>query len=268
MLKIRIISAVFGLPLIIGILLLGGKLFYLFVFLLSIIGLYEYYKAFSNTEYKPISWIGYLISIIYYLLIFWNASSFISFSLLIFAALLLIFLDTIRKGYNILNVAVTILGIIYAPFLFSNLIFIYNELNGKLLIWLPFLTAWFSDTGAYFIGSYFGKKKLCPLLSPNKTIEGAIGGIIASALFSAITGLLFIRMGYDASIIHYLIIGLICGATSILGDLSASAIKRFAHIKDYSNVIPGHGGILDRFDSILFTAPTLYTYITIIKEFL
>src|SRR5690554_3565724 len=99
MLKIRIISAVFGLPLIIGILLLGGKLFYLFVFLLSIIGLYEYYKAFSNTEYKPISWIGYLISIIYYLLIFWNASSFISFSLLIFAALLLIFLDTIRKGY-------------------------------------------------------------------------------------------------------------------------------------------------------------------------
>jgi len=268
MLKTRIISAVVGLPLIIGILLLGGKFFYIFVFLLSVIGLYEYYSAFSNTEYKPISWIGYLITIFYYLLILSNLSSFYTLSLLIFIALLLIFLDIIRRGYNILNVAVTILGILYVPFLFSNLIFIYNELNGKLLIWLPFLTAWFSDTGAYFIGSYFGKKKLCPLLSPNKTVEGAIGGIIVSAFFSAMTGLLFISIGYEASIIHYLLIGLICGITSILGDLSASAIKRFVHIKDYGNVIPGHGGILDRFDSILFTAPTIYTYITIIKELL
>lgn len=268
MLKTRIISAVVGLPLIIAVLFLGGKLFYLFVFLLSVIGLYEYYRAFSNTDYKPIIWIGYLVTIVYYLLILLNINSFFTISILIFIALLLFFLDIIRRGYNILNVAVTILGILYVPFLFSNLIFIYNELNGKLLIWLPFLTAWFSDTGAYFIGSYFGKKKLCPSLSPKKTVEGAIGGVIASALFSAFTGFLFNSIGYEVSIIHFLIIGFICGITSMLGDLSASSIKRFAQIKDYSNVIPGHGGILDRFDSILFTAPTLYTYITIIKEFI
>ncbi|SHJ29305.1 phosphatidate cytidylyltransferase [Lutispora thermophila] len=268
MLKTRVISAIVGLPLIIGVLLFGGNLLYLFVFLLSVTGLYEYYKAFSNTDYKPISWVGYLITIIYYILIYFNLINHINFSILIFIALLLVFLDTIKREYNIINAAITTLGIIYVPLLFSSIIFIYNDVNGKILVWLPFLTAWFSDTGAYFIGSYFGKKKLCPLLSPKKTVEGALGGIAISALLSALVGAVFNNMDYEMSIIHFVIIGLICGLTSIIGDLFASSIKRFSHLKDYSNLIPGHGGILDRFDSILFTAPTVYTYVIIIKNFL
>lgn len=268
MLKTRVISAIIGLPLVIGVLLLGGKLLYLFVFLLSVTGLYEYYKAFSNTDNKPIPWVGYVITIIYYILIFFNLINYINISALIFIALLLVFLDIIKREYNIINAAITVLGIIYVPLLFSSLIFIYNDVNGKLLVWLPFLTAWFSDTGAYFIGSYFGKKKLCPSLSPKKTVEGALGGIIISALLSALIGVIFNNIEYEMGIYHFVIIGLICGITSIIGDLFASSIKRFSHLKDYSNLIPGHGGILDRFDSILFTAPTVYTYITIIKNFL
>ena len=268
MLKTRIISAFFGLPIVIGVLLLGGKLFYIFIFLLSIAGLYEYYKAFLNTDYKPIPWVGYIITIIYYLQILINKYNFITFTALIFIALLMIFLVIIRKGYNILNVAITILGIIYIPFLFSNLVFIYNTSFGKFLVWLPFLTAWFSDTGAYFIGSYFGKNKLCPNLSPKKTLEGAIGGIITSAIFLAIIGIIFNNANFKLNIIHYLILGLICGITSILGDLSASSIKRFTKIKDFGNIIPGHGGILDRFDSILFTAPTVFIYIAVINNLL
>ncbi|MCQ1527962.1 phosphatidate cytidylyltransferase [Lutispora saccharofermentans] len=268
MLKTRIISAVIGLPLMISTLIIGGKFFYLFVFLLSAVGLYEYYRAFSNTDYKPTPWIGYSVTIMYYFLISISYNSFITLSILIFIALLLTFLDTIKKGYNILNVAVTVLGVIYVSYLFSNLIFIYNKTSGNILVWLPFLTAWFSDTGAYFIGSCFGKNKLCPSVSPKKTIEGAVGGIIGSAAISTLAGFIFIRMGYQINIIHYLFIGLLCGITSILGDLSASSIKRFCKIKDFGNIIPGHGGVLDRFDSILFTAPTVYTYITIMKELL
>lgn len=266
MLKTRVISAAIGLPLMLGALIIGGKVLYLFVFLLSITGLFEYYKAFLNTDYKPTAWIGYTITIIYYFLVSIGYNTFSTISMLIFIALLLIFLDIIRKGHNILNAAVTILGVIYVSYLFSNLIFIYNGTNGRVLIWMPFITAWLSDTGAYFIGSYFGKKKLCPAISPKKTIEGAIGGIISSAVICVAAGLIFNSMGYSISLVHYLFIGFICGITSILGDLSASAIKRFCKIKDFSNVIPGHGGILDRFDSILFTAPTVYVYFTIMKE--
>ncbi|HHY77296.1 MAG TPA: CDP-archaeol synthase [Clostridiales bacterium] len=266
MLKTRIISAFFGLPIIIAILLLGGKLLYLFVFLLSLMGLYEYYKAFLHIDYKPITWIGYLITVIYYIQLSISKFNFVSFTVLIFIALLIIFWEIIKKGYNVLNVAITVLGIIYVPFLFSYLLFIYNSQFGKFFIWLPFLTAWLSDTGGYFIGSYFGRNKLCPDLSPKKTMEGAVGGIIASGLVTAIIGVIFNNAGIKLNVIHYLVLGLICGITSILGDLSASSIKRFTKLKDYGNIIPGHGGILDRFDSILFTAPTVFIYITIINK--
>lgn len=268
MLKTRVISAAIGLPLIIGTLIIGGRVLYLFVFLLAMIGLFEYYKAFSGTNYKPTTWIGYLATAIYYFLISVNYNTFITLSLLIFITLLLMFLDIIRNGYNILNAAVTILGIIYISYLFSNLIFIYNGINGKILIWLPFLTAWLSDTGAYFVGSIFGKNKLCPSISPKKTIEGAIGGVLGSVISCLLAGLIFNNMGYSMSLVHYLFIGLLCGITSQLGDLSASSIKRFCNIKDFGNIMPGHGGILDRFDSILFTAPTIYTYVTLMKELL
>ena len=261
MLKTRIISAVIGLPLMISTLIIGGKFFYLFVFLLSAVGLYEYYRAFSNTDYKPTPWIGYSVTIMYYFLISISYNSFITLSILIFIALLLTFLDTIKKGYNILNVAVTVLGVIYVSYLFSNLIFIYNKTSGNILVWLPFLTAWFSDTGAYFVGNIFGKTKLAPNISPNKTVEGSIGGlafsIIASMLFSKF--LLAMTPIKDA-----VLLGIIVGVVAQVGDLSASLLKRYCNTKDFSNIIPGHGGILDRFDSALFSFPVAYYYIVLL----
>lgn len=261
MLRTRVISAIIGLPLILAALYFGGKSLIILIFLLSIVGLYEYFNAFKNIGFKLSTWIGYLGTIAYYCLIILNKNSVVSFSLILFIIIILLFFDVIKRNNAIIDAALTILGIIYIPCMFSNIIFLQNGINGKAVVWLPFLTAWLSDTFAYFTGITFGKNKLCPKISPKKTIEGSLGGILGSVISSLIAGIIFNNLGFSISLIHYGIIGVLSGAMGQIGDLFASSIKRFCKIKDYGNIIPGHGGILDRFDSILFTAPTVYFYL-------
>ena len=133
-----------------------------------------------------------------------------------------------------------------------------NDYN--LMVWLVLLTAFGTDIMAYFSGYLFGKHKLCPKISPKKTVEGAIGGALGSMVLCGIFAKLFL----PALFMHCLIIGLLGGIVSQFGDLTASIFKRKMGIKDYGNLIPGHGGILDRFDSVLFTAPLVYYYIAVI----
>lgn len=127
--------------------------------------------------------------------------------------------------------------------------------------------AWMSDTGAYFIGSFFGKHKLCPKISPKKTIEGALGGIIISGLSLVLVCLIFNSWVFSVPVkvnyISLIVMAVISSILSIIGDLSFSLIKRGCHIKDFGNVIPGHGGILDRFDSVIFVVPFIYFYIQV-----
>lgn len=264
MLKTRVISAIVGLPIIIACLFMGGKPITILIFLLSIAGLYEYYNAFKSIRYKPDALIGYLGTITYYLIIVINKNSIVFLPLLLFITLLLLFFDIIKNDKSIIDIAITILGLVYIPFMFSNILFLQNGAYGKVLIWLPFLTAWLSDTFAYFAGICFGKNKLCPKISPKKTIEGSLGGILGSTIFSLIAGIIFNSLGLPIHLFHYAIVGVLCGITGQIGDLFASSIKRFCKIKDFSNILPGHGGILDRFDSILFTAPTVYFYFKLI----
>ncbi len=260
MLKTRVISAVIGLPIILGALLVGEKPLIILIFLISIAGLYEYYNAFRNVGYSPATWIGYLGTITYYYLIIINEYSVASLSLMAFIIIILLFFDNLIKNNTIVDSAITILGMIYVSCLFSNIIFLQSGVNGSVLVWLPFVTAWLSDTFAYFTGIILGKNKLCPKISPKKTVEGSLGGIIGSTIFSLIAGVIFNNLGFSIPFLHYGIIGVLCGITGQIGDLFASSIKRFCKIKDYGKIIPGHGGILDRFDSILFTAPTVYFY--------
>jgi len=130
----------------------------------------------------------------------------------------------------------------------------------RILIYLIFISAFGSDICAYFTGFAIGKHKLCPHLSPKKTIEGAVGGVVGAALLC----LLFARIFASKYMLHSFIIGVIGAILSQCGDLTASAFKRKMGIKDYGNLIPGHGGIMDRVDSILFTAPVVYHYITLV----
>jgi phosphatidate cytidylyltransferase len=148
------------------------------------------------------------------------------------------------------------------------LLFIEKLKYGNIILWLPFLTAWFTDTFAYFVGVYMGKVKLCPKISPKKTVEGAFGGIIGSVALSILSGFVINSLGVDIDIIHFVITGFLCGIASEIGDLAASYTKRYTGIKDFGNIIPGHGGVLDRFDSILFTAPVIYYYFAIVGNML
>jgi len=139
-----------------------------------------------------------------------------------------------------------------------------NPRYGIVFVIFCIAVAWVSDAGAFFAGKFFGKHKLCPNISPKKTIEGAVGGFVLNFLFMMAAGFAVSRI-YEAASVSYLSLALLAiggSAISILGDLSFSLIKRGCHIKDFGNVIPGHGGILDRFDSVIFTTPFVY-YLTL-----
>ncbi len=148
------------------------------------------------------------------------------------------------------------LGGVLLPFFLSALIRIELLEAGRYLIFIPFVMAFVSDTGAYFAGMLFGKHKLCPVISPKKTVEGLIGGVILAGLAMLLYGLILDKaFAMEVNYLYLAVYGFVGAFGGAFGDLSLSAVKRQAGIKDYGNLIPGHGGILDRFDSVLITAP-------------
>ena len=168
------------------------------------------------------------------------------------------------------QVAGGIFGLIYTSFMMSFIYYTRELENGVFLIWLIFITSWVSDTGAYFVGSAIGKHKMTPNLSPKKSWEGAIGGILIAGCAAALYGLFYAKH-FSLRLYAIPIFGLIgcLGAfLAMCGDLVASAFKRNNNVKDYSNLIPGHGGVLDRFDSVLFTAPLVYFLIVLFMSYL
>ena len=151
-------------------------------------------------------------------------------------------------------------GLFYVGVMLSYLYQIRILQEGAFLVWLVFICSWGCDTCAYCVGMLLGKHKMAPKLSPKKSIEGAIGGVAGAALLGALYALAIPKLfpGAEASIWQYAVICGVGGMISQVGDLAASAIKRNYEMKDYGNLIPGHGGILDRFDSVIFTAPIIY----------
>lgn len=158
------------------------------------------------------------------------------------------------------QVVAAFFSFMYAPVLLSFVWLTRETANGFYMVWLILISSWGCDTCAYAVGKLIGRKKIFPVLSPNKSLEGCIGGVMGSALIGGLYGNFFVEAAYpDRSIT--LIIALICAlgaVASMVGDLAASAIKRNHSIKDYGKLIPGHGGIMDRFDSMIITAPMTY----------
>lgn len=259
----RYIGALFLLPIIIF-LFLGGVYLKYITLLLSILGLYEFYKVVRLKGICPTAIIGYLLTISYYFILGKSLNPKIFTFLILVCILILLCIPIFNTKYNFIDAAVTVLGFIYIPVFFSFIYLVDIKVNGNKLVWLIFFSSWGCDTMAYYIGKYFGKTKLCPEVSPKKTVEGAIGGFIGSVIVCTIIGYIFTLQGLSVNIINYIIIGAFCGILGQFGDLVASSIKRYCNVKDYSNLIPGHGGILDRFDSILFASVVVYYYITII----
>ena len=151
------------------------------------------------------------------------------------------------------------------PYLLTALIRILTLKIGKYLILIPFVVAYANDAGAYFFGLMFGKHKLAPVVSPNKTIEGLLGGILCGTLGMLLYALLLqFAFHFRVNYVYALIYGLLGSALGVVGDLSFSVIKRQTGIKDYGNLIPGHGGVLDRFDSLVTVAPLIEVLLALI----
>ena len=249
---IRTISGFIGVLILIIITSLGGVVLDTGILIFSIIGLYEFYKAIDKCGCKPIKVLGYLFCILLFLNnlnIKWASLDFSLFCILLILLLLMVF----KNKISIMDISVTLMGILYVPFLMFHITY----LDGTRYIWLIYIIAWGTDTFAYIVGNLFGKNKLCPKLSPNKTVEGSLGGIGGSLLLT----LIFSKYFKLYPMWKLVLLSIIASVMAQLGDLTASRIKRITGIKDYGYIMPGHGGILDRFDSILFTAPVVYYYV-------
>lgn len=182
---------------------------------------------------------------------------------------LMLTLAVFSKGGLPVGDALTAAGtVVYIVFGFVSILLLRAEPHGEYLYLLIFLSAWITDSGAYFAGVFFGKHKLIPDVSPKKTVEGAIGGIITCVLTFVIFGLIVSKISDLTP--HYLrlaLVGAVVSVVSMIGDLIASLIKRKYGVKDYGSIFPGHGGVLDRFDSVLATAPFLFILIAALKLF-
>lgn len=264
MFKTRCMSAVILVIIALVTLIMGGPVLLLTLFGISCIGYYELSKACKvHTEKKAnaLEVVGYLSIIALYCVVYAGASDTILllWSVMTFFALLGVYVFTFPK-YHATQIMASFFILLYAPLMFSFIYRIRLIEYGVYLVWMVFVSSWVSDTCAYLVGVMLGKHKLAPVLSPKKSIEGSIGGIAGSALAGALFGYVF--SAYVSQDINLMFVCAILGGMgsviSQIGDLAASAIKRQNEIKDYGTLIPGHGGIMDRFDSVIVTAPIIY----------
>lgn len=257
--KTRIISACVMLPLF-GVVILGGYWLMGAGAVFSAIALREFYLGFKSYGINPKFDLWWMAPLGFYFLIIFNSvkGSVYDNNTLAALWLVIIVMVSLIYGFNVeerkpYDVSVTLMGPIYCVLLLSNLVFI-DMTEYRIFVWLAFTSAFGTDIFAYFTGYAIGKHKLCPKLSPKKTVEGAVGGTVGAVAMGLGFALLFAK----EEIVACLIISFVGSIFSQLGDLSASALKRQIGIKDYGNLIPGHGGVLDRFDSVFFTAPVVY----------
>jgi len=270
--RTRAKSAFIMAPLLI-IIFLGGYFLIAGVFALSLITIREYSAAFGDR--KPSGWAMITSLIILYTGFLIPALKTPWFIILwVFVSLVLCFISMFAmEKYDLLQGMATITGVFYINFLAFHIILV-DDLFSKALpvgsiwfsgfnsyVWIIVLAAFGTDIFAYFTGKVFGRHKLCPSISPKKTVEGSVGGIIGSVILCGIFGWFLIPGGF----VNCIIIGVAGSIISQVGDLSASVMKRKIGIKDWGTLIPGHGGVLDRIDSMLFTAPLVF-YFLVLKE--
>lgn len=259
MLHRRVLSAAAGIPVLLLAVWYGGWAHYLLTVLIMVVSVFELNKLFMRMDLKPspaAMTAGVLVL---------SASAYLggmkAFGLAVMPVVLLILISGVFRYPSITprDVAAGLAGTLYIGlFVYFYLI---RTVDGG-LVWILALLAgtWAGDTAAYFVGKRLGNKKLAPRLSPGKTVEGALGGLAGSVLGAAV-----VYLFYPSAPFHlFAVLGLLVGVSGLLGDLFESSLKRTAGLKDTGYIIPGHGGVLDRFDSMLFAAPAAYYFVTLI----
>lgn len=262
----RSISAVFLVLIALVTLLLGGYVTFAVIAIISFIGLMELFRVYQVHE-DLLGMMGYLVTAGYYGVLFAEQTRqgickefFPMLVILLIMLLMAVYVLAFPK-YKSEQVMAVFFGVFYVAVMLSYVYQIRMLDGGVYLVWLVFLSSWICDTCAYLAGVTMGKRKLAPVLSPNKSVEGSIGGIVGSWLLGMLFGGVFryhLEGIFENPVVSCGIVSAVGAVISQIGDLCASAIKRNQNIKDYGTLIPGHGGILDRFDSVIFVAPAIY----------
>lgn len=262
----RLISGIILVILAFVLVTAGGSVLFAVTGAISLIGMFELYRV-MKIEKTPLAGIGYAACLLYYGLLWFHGEQYViwvAIAALMF--LMSVYVFTFPK-YKTDQITVAFFGLFYVGIMLSYLYQLRMVEDGAYLVWLIFLGSWGCDTCAYCVGMLFGRHKLAPVLSPKKSIEGAVGGIAGSALLGGLYAFLFGEqmMSVGNPVAACVVACAIAAVISQIGDLAASAIKRNHQIKDYGHLIPGHGGILDRFDSVIFTAPAIYFAIMFLR---
>lgn len=259
MFKTRLISGIILVLLALLFIITGNDLLLVVCAVISIIGLMELYRIF-HIHKSILGIVGYFGTFLYYIYLKFHFIAHTEMILILYLMLLMFVYVFSYPKYNTEQILAAFFGLFYVSVMLSYIYQTRMLPMGAYSVWFIFLCSWGSDTCAYCVGVLFGKHKMTPKLSPKKSWEGAIGGVAGAALLAIIYGFVF-QNKMHADTTRIFIMAAICaiGAIiSMIGDLTASAIKRNYNIKDYGKLIPGHGGILDRFDSVIFTAPIIY----------
>lgn len=259
----RVLTSVIGLPCVVLILILGNKYVVDILFMIvAIICMKEYFFVIEKVA-SPLKIIGYLSTIIIGLVSIFsekNIMEIFTFSIPIIMLILFSKVIFTNMKTTFKDVAYTLVGIFYITFFIMFLSLIRGLENGLYILGYTILIAWSTDIFAYLVGKKWGKHKFSKV-SPKKTIEGCIGGVIGAVIISIIyVYIVNIYINLDISYIYFwnIAVSAILSIISQIGDFTASSIKRFADVKDYGNLLPGHGGMLDRIDSVIFIAPFIY----------
>ncbi|MFR1517529.1 MAG: phosphatidate cytidylyltransferase [Clostridia bacterium] len=276
--KQRLISGIVVAAVAVTAILIGGYVLDILIILFGGIGIFEFYNAFSKRGYTPVKLFGAVYIALLVLMMYFDGDSYLTiivhtkahgaFNLFppIFLLAMMVLLSLLvfcHEKYNAADAAITVCGGFYVIFFLSYFVKLRGLDGGAYLFFLALIGAVATDTFAYFIGKAIGKRKLIEAISPHKTVAGSIAGFAGNIAVLTIYGIVLWYTGayQGLPLYHYPIIGAITGIVSQIGDLAASAIKRYAGIKDFGKIIPGHGGILDRIDSYLFAIPVVYYYL-------
>ena len=259
MFKTRLLSGIVLVVIALILVITGGNVLLGGLFVISLIGMFELYRIF-RIEKASAGIVGYLAVLVLYGNLLWGFfKDPMAFVMALLILLMFVYVFTYPK-YKTEQVMAAFFGVFYVAAMLSCIYQTRMLENGAYIVWLIFLCSWGCDTCAYCVVVLIGKHKMSPKLSPKKSIEGAVGGVVGSMLLTLLYTWIFrTQMQIETREMFLLaLIGGVGALISMVGDLAASAVKRNYEIKDYGKLIPGHGGILDRFDSVIFTAPVVY----------
>ena len=255
MFKTRLISGIVLVIIALATIISGSWILFFTLLAVSLIGRRELYKVMkvSDEHVTVLELVRYLGAELYYIAMKADFGNYGTMAIIISMILILFVYVFGYPKYHAEQVMAAFFGVVYVAVMLSFIYLTRSLPDGKFLVWLIFLCSWGCDTCAYCVGMLIGKHKMAPVLSPKKSIEGAVGGVAGAALLGVIYA-----AATQGKMAEYALICAVGALISMVGDLAASAIKRNQNIKDYGKLIPGHGGILDRFDSVIITAPVIY----------